>query len=62
MVFAPTVGIPSDISSYSLHIIKGFLVDNRLVGVLKDEPVIFRYIFTFLVFEMLSGFEVDGMP
>ena len=62
MVFAPTIGIAFDISSYSLHIIKGFLVYDWLVGVFKDEPVIFGYIFTFLVFEMLSGFEVDCMP
>ena len=62
VIFTPTVGIPFHISSYSLHIIKGFLVDNRLVGVLKDEPLIFGYIFSFLVFEMLSGFEVDRMP
>ena len=62
VIVAPTVGIPFDISSYSLHIIKGFLVDNRLVRVLKDEPLIFGYISTFLVFEMLSCFEVDRMP
>ena len=62
VVLAPTVRIAFDISSYSLHIIKVFLVDNRLVGVFKDEPVIFEYIFAFLVFEMLSCFEVDRMP
>ena len=62
VIVAPTIGIPFDISSYSLHIIKGFLVDNRLVSILKDEPLIFGYIGAFLVLEMLSCFEVYRMP
>ena len=34
--FAPTIGITLYLPSDTLHVIKGFLVDNRRMGVLKD--------------------------
>ena len=51
-----------DIPTDSLHIIKGFLVDNGLMDVLKNCPFAFINVMTFLVLEMLAGFEIDGMP
>lgn len=34
--FAPTIGMAPYLSSDALYVIKGFLVDNRRMGVLKD--------------------------
>ena len=34
--FAPTVGVTLYLSSDTLYVVKGFLVDNRRMGVLKD--------------------------
>ena len=55
------VRIASGVSPDTLHIVKGFLVDNDLMGVLKNRPFAFVNIVTFLVLKVLAGFEIDRM-
>ena len=55
------VRVASGVSPDTLHIVKGFLVDDGLVGVLKNRPLAFIHIVAFLVLEMLAGFEIDRM-
>ena len=55
------VRIASGVSPDTLHIVKGFLVDNGLMGVLKNRPFAFVNIVTFLVLKVLAGFEIDRM-
>ena len=59
--FAPTVRVASDIPSDFLHKVKGLLVDDGFVGILENRPLVLRDIMTFLVLEMLSGLEIDGV-
>ena len=59
--FSPAVRVTLHIGADSLHILKGFQVDNGGVGVLKDYPFIFVNIVAFLVLEMLAGLKVDGV-
>ncbi len=58
---APAVRVSPDIGADALDVIIHLLRDNRLMGVLKNRPFAFIDIVTFLVFEMLSGFEIDRM-
>ena len=58
----PSVRIAADIASDLLNQIKGCLIDDRLLCILKDYPVILRHIMTLLVLEMLGRLEIDGMP
>ena len=55
------VRVASGVSPDTLHIVKGFLVDNGLMGVLKNRPFAFVNIVTFLVLKVLAGFEIDRM-
>ena len=55
------VRVASGVSPDTLHIVKGFLVDNGLMGVLKNRPLTFIYIVAFLVLEVLAGLEIDRM-
>ena len=59
--FTPTVGVSTDVCSDALHVFKGLLVDHGLVCVFKDAPFTFMDIVAFLVLEVLSCLEVDGM-
>ena len=59
--FTPTVGVSADVCSDALHVFKGLLVDHGLVCVFKDAPFAFMDIVAFLVLEVLSCLEVDGM-
>ena len=58
---APAVRVTPDICPDTLHIVKGFLVDNGLMGVLKNRPLAFIHLVAFLVLEVLAGFEIDRM-
>ena len=55
------VRVASGVSPDTLHIVKGFLVDDGLMGVLKNRPLAFIHIVAFLVLEVLAGFEIDRM-
>ena len=59
--FSPAVRVTLHVGADSLHILKGFRVDNGGVGVLEDYPFIFVNVVAFLVLEMLAGLEVDGV-
>ena len=59
--FAPAVRVASDIPADFLHKVKGLLVNDRLMGILKNCPFVLRDIMAFLVLEVLSGLEVDGV-
>ena len=60
--FAPAVWITPYIAANFLRQIKGLLVDNGFMGILKDRPFILRNIVAFLVLKVLAGLEIDGMP
>ena len=60
--FAPTVWITPYLSSDALYVVKGFLVDNRRMGILKDQPLVFIYIMALFVLEMLACLEIYRMP
>ena len=47
--FAPAVRIAAYISPDFLHKVKGLLVDDSFVGVLKNRPFVLRDIVAFLV-------------
>ena len=59
--FSPAVRVTLHVGADSLHILKGFRVDNGGVGVLKDYPFVFVNVMAFLVLKVLAGLEVDGM-
>ena len=59
--FAPAVRVASDIPTDFLHKVKGLLVNDRLMGILKNRPFVLRDIMAFLVLEVLSGLEIDGV-
>ena len=58
---APAVRVTPDICPDTLHIVKGFLVDDGLMGVLENRPLIFVNIVAFLVLEVPAGLEIDGV-
>ena len=58
---APAVRVTPDICPDTLHIVKGFLVDDGLMGILKNRPLAFVYIVAFLVLEVFAGLEIDGV-
>ena len=60
--FAPAVWITPYIAADFLHQIKGLLVDNGFMGILKDRPFVLRNIVAFLVLKVLAGLEIDGVP
>jgi len=60
--FAPAVWITPHIAADFLHQIKGLLVDNGFMGILKDRPLVLRNIVAFLVLKVLAGLEIDGVP
>ena len=59
--FAPAVRVASDIPTDFLHKVKGLLVNNGFVRILKNRPFVLRDIMAFLVLEVLSGLEIDGV-
>ena len=61
MGLAPAVRVTPDICPDTLHIVKGFLVDDGLMGILENRPLAFVNIMAFLVLEVLAGLEVDRM-
>ena len=60
--FAPAVRVASDIPTDFLHKVKGWLVDDWLMGLFKNRPFVLRHIMAFLVLKMLACFEIDRMP
>lgn len=56
-----TVRIAFGVAPDALHTVEGFLVDDGLMGILENRPFAFINIVAFLVLEMLSGLEIDGM-
>ena len=61
MGLAPAVRVAPDIYPDTLHIVKGFLVDDGLMGVLENRPLVFVNIVAFLVLEVPAGLEIDGV-
>ena len=55
------VRVASGVSPDTLHIVKGFLVDDGLMGILENCPFAFVNIVAFLVLEVLAGLEIDGV-
>ena len=41
--------------------VKGLLVNDSFMGILENYPFVLRDIMAFLVLEVLSGLEVDGV-
>ena len=60
--FASPVWITLYLSSDALYVIKCFLVDNRLMGVFKNQPLLFFNIMAFFILEMLVCLKVYRMP
>ena len=58
---AVAVRVAPGISPDTLYVVKSLLVDNSVMGILKNCPLVFIDIVTFLVFEMLAGLEIDGV-
>ena len=61
MGLAPAVRVAPDIRPDALHIVKGFLVDDGLMGILENRPLAFVNIVAFLVLEVLAGLKIDGV-
>ena len=59
--FAPAVRVASDIETDALHVVKSFLVNNSLMGILEDRPLAFVHIMTFLVLKVLAGLKVNSV-
>jgi len=59
--FAPAVRVSPDVGADTLDVIVHLLRDDWLMGVLKNRPFAFIDIVAFLIFEMLSGLEIDRM-
>ncbi len=59
--FAPAVRVTSYIPTDFLRKVKGLLVNNGFMGILKDRPFVLRNIMAFLVLKVLSGLEIDGV-
>jgi len=58
----PTVWAAFDIGAYALNRVKGFIVDDALVRVLKDNPFIFGNIVIALVLiTVFCGLEIYGV-
>ena len=58
MNFPPSVRVAPDSGSHPLHRIVGFLVDDRLMGVLDDVPLVLVNVVAFLVLEVFPCFEI----
>ena len=57
------VRVASGVSPDTLHIVKGFLVDNGLMGVLKDQSLTFRIMDDlFALVGLLPRLEIDRVP
>ena len=61
MCFSPSIRVSTDILPDPLDIIKGFLINDRFLRVLKYCPVIFGYIMALFVLKMLSGLEINSV-
>ena len=61
MGLAPAVRVTPDICPDTLHIVKGFLVNDGLMGILENRPFAFVNIVALLVLEVLAGLEIDGV-
>lgn len=62
MGFAPAIRIAADASANPLHVVVSLLIDNRLLGVFDNRPLVLVNIMTFLVLKMLPGLEIAGVP
>ena len=58
----PAVRVSLCVSPDTLHIVKGVLVNNGLMGVLKNHPIALVYIVALFILKVLAGFEVHCMP
>ena len=61
MDLTPSVRISADGTADLLDQIKSLLIDDRLLCVFEDHPVVLRNIMALLVLEMLNGLEIDRM-
>ena len=53
---------PADASANPLHVVVSLLIDNRLLGVFDNRPLVLVNIMTFLVLKMLPCLEIAGVP
>ena len=58
---SPAVRVTPNICPDTLHMVKGFLVNDGLMGILENRPLAFVNIVAFLVLEVLAGLEIDGV-
>ena len=56
-----TIVSPSLLAADFLHKVKGLLVNDGFMSILENCPFVLRDIMAFLVLEVLSGLEVDGV-
>ena len=62
MRFASSIRITPYLSSNVLYVVKSFLIYDRLMGVLKNQPLVFTYIMALFILKMLACLEVHRMP
>ena len=62
MRLTPAVRVAPHVAPDTLHVVKGRLIDDGFMGVLKNCLFAFIHIVAFLVLEMLAGFEINRMP
>lgn len=62
MNFPPSVRVAPDSGSHPLHRIVGFLVDDWLMGVLDDGPLVLVNVVAFLLLKVFSCFEIAAVP
>lgn len=58
---SPAIRPPGDIRPNFLNKIKGFLINDGFLGILKYLPKISIHIMTMCILEMLPGLEIHGM-
>ncbi len=59
---AKAVCIALGVASDTLYAVKSFLVDDGLMGILKNRPLALVNIVALFILKVLAGLEVDGMP
>ena len=61
MDLTPSVRVSADSTADLLDQIECFLIDDRLLRVLEDHPVVLRNIMALFILEMFRGLEIDRM-
>ena len=58
---APAVRVSLDVPPNTLYVVKGFLADDSVMGVLENRPFALVNIVALFVLEVLAGLKIDGM-